>query len=133
MKFDRNDADTLVAALNHPNIAHLYDAQTGSRFDGQGSETTPGLAFLAMELVEGPTLAERITEALQVPVIGIGAGPATDGQILVLYDVLGITTGRKPRFVLDCMQGASGNLDAMRRYVQAVKSLTYPAPEHCFS
>ena len=78
-------------------------------------------------------LGQRITEALQVPVIGIGAGPATDGQILVLYDVLGITTGRKPRFVLDCMQGASGNLDAMRRYVQAVKSLTYPAPEHCFS
>ena len=78
-------------------------------------------------------LGQRITEALQVPVIGIGAGPATDGQILVLYDVLGITTGRKTRFVLDCMQGASGNLDAMRRYVQAVKSLTYPAPEHCFS
>ena len=78
-------------------------------------------------------LGQRMTEALQVPVIGIGAGPATDGQILVLYDVLGITTGRKPRFVLDCMQGASGNLDAMRRYVQAVKSLTYPAPEHCFS
>ena len=78
-------------------------------------------------------LGQRITEALQVPVIGIGAGPATDGQILVLYDVLGITTGRKPRFVLDCMQGASGNLDAMRRYVQAVKSLTYPAPEHCFT
>lgn len=78
-------------------------------------------------------LGQRITNALQVPVIGIGAGPATDGQILVLYDVLGITTGRKPRFVLDCMQGASGNLDAMRRYVQAVKSLTYPAPEHCFS
>ena len=78
-------------------------------------------------------LGQRITESLQVPVIGIGAGPSTDGQILVLYDVLGITTGRKPRFVLDCMQGASGNLDAMRRYVQAVKSLTYPAPEHCFS
>lgn len=78
-------------------------------------------------------LGQRITEALHVPVIGIGAGPATDGQILVLYDVLGITTGRKPRFVLDCMQGASDNLDAMRRYVQAVKSLTYPAPEHCFS
>jgi len=78
-------------------------------------------------------LGQRITEALHVPVIGIGAGPATDGQILVLYDVLGITTGRKPRFVLDCMQGASDNLDAMRRYVQAVKSLTYPAPEHCFN
>lgn len=77
-------------------------------------------------------LGRRITEALTVPVIGIGAGPDTDGQILVLYDVLGITTGRKPRFVLDCMQGASDNLDALRRYVGAVKNLTYPAAEHCF-
>jgi 3-methyl-2-oxobutanoate hydroxymethyltransferase len=78
-------------------------------------------------------LGQRITEALSVPVIGIGAGPATDGQILVLYDVLDITTGRKPRFVLNCMDGASGNLDAMRRYVRAVKDRSYPAPEHCFA
>jgi 3-methyl-2-oxobutanoate hydroxymethyltransferase len=78
-------------------------------------------------------LGQRITEALSVPVIGIGAGPATDGQILVLYDVLDITTGRKPRFVLNCMEGASGNLDAMRRYVRAVKDRSYPAPEHCFA
>lgn len=78
-------------------------------------------------------LGQRITEALSVPVIGIGAGPATDGQILVLYDVLDITTGRKPRFVLNCMDGASGNLDAMRRFVRAVKERSYPAPEHCFA
>jgi len=78
-------------------------------------------------------LGRRITEALSVPVIGIGAGPKTDGQILVLYDVLDITTGRKPRFVLNCMDGASGNLDAMRRYVHAVKDRSYPAPEHCFT
>jgi len=78
-------------------------------------------------------LGQRITAALSVPVIGIGAGPATDGQILVLYDVLDITTGRKPRFVLNCMDGASGNLDAMRRFVRAVKERSYPAPEHCFA
>lgn len=78
-------------------------------------------------------LGQRITDALSVPVIGIGAGPGTDGQILVLYDILDITTGRKPRFVLNCMDGAAGNLDAMRRYVRAVKDRSYPAPEHCFT
>jgi 3-methyl-2-oxobutanoate hydroxymethyltransferase len=78
-------------------------------------------------------LGRRITEALTVPVIGIGAGPATDGQILVLYDVLDVTLGRKPRFVMNCMDGATGNLDAIRRYVAAVKNRSYPAPEHCFS
>ncbi|MCB1623962.1 MAG: 3-methyl-2-oxobutanoate hydroxymethyltransferase [Pseudomonadales bacterium] len=77
-------------------------------------------------------LGARITQALAVPVIGIGAGPDTDGQILVLYDVLDITTGRKPRFVRNFMDGASSNLDALQRYVRAVKDRTYPAPEHCF-
>jgi 3-methyl-2-oxobutanoate hydroxymethyltransferase len=78
-------------------------------------------------------LGQRITAALKVPVIGIGAGPGTDGQILVLYDVLDITTGRKPRFVRNFMDGAAGNLDAMRRYVAAVKDRSYPGPEHEFA
>lgn len=77
-------------------------------------------------------LGKTITEALHVPVIGIGAGPHTDGQILVLYDILDITTGRKPRFVHNFMAGASDNLDAIKRYVEAVRSGAYPAPEHCF-
>lgn len=77
-------------------------------------------------------LGQRITNALQVPVIGIGAGPHTDGQILVLYDVLGVTTGRQPRFVLNCMPQAGDNLKAMQYYVQAVKAGSYPAAEHCF-
>ena len=77
-------------------------------------------------------LGKRITETLEVPVIGIGAGPDTDGQILVLYDVLDITSGRKPRFVKNFMEGASNNLDALSRYVHAVKQKTYPAPEHEF-
>ena len=77
-------------------------------------------------------LGKKITGQMHVPVIGIGAGPDTDGQILVLYDVLDITTGRKPRFVKNFMDGATSNLDAMRRFVQAVKTKSYPGPEHEF-
>jgi 3-methyl-2-oxobutanoate hydroxymethyltransferase len=78
-------------------------------------------------------LGTRITNELQVPVIGIGAGPGTNGQILVLYDVLDITTGRKPRFVMNCMDGTGSNLEGLKRYVRAVKDGSYPAPEHCFA
>ena len=78
-------------------------------------------------------LGKMITQALHVPVIGIGAGPDTDGQILVLYDILDITTGRKPRFVRNFMDGpARNNLEAVQAYVRAVKQGEYPAPEHCF-
>jgi 3-methyl-2-oxobutanoate hydroxymethyltransferase len=77
-------------------------------------------------------LGERITKELQVPVIGIGAGPHTDGQILVLYDVLDITAGRKPKFSKNFMEGQATPLDAVKAYMQAVKSGAYPAPEHCF-
>jgi 3-methyl-2-oxobutanoate hydroxymethyltransferase len=77
-------------------------------------------------------LGAEITSELHVPVIGIGAGPDTDGQILVLYDVLDITPGRKPRFVKNYMTGHDSPLAGIRSYVEAVKSRTYPAPEHCF-
>jgi 3-methyl-2-oxobutanoate hydroxymethyltransferase len=77
-------------------------------------------------------LGKTIAHELHVPVIGIGAGPDTDGQVLVTYDALDITTGRKPRFVRNFMEGAKDNLEAVRRYVQAVKQREYPAPEHCF-
>lgn len=90
-----------------------------------------GADVLLVECV--PTeLGKAITQEVHVPVIGIGAGPHTDGQILVTYDILDITTGRKPRFVRDFMHGAADNLEAMKRYVKAVKDGEYPAPEHCF-
>ena len=78
-------------------------------------------------------LGAEISAALTVPVIGIGAGPATDGQILVLYDILDITSGRKPRFVQNFMEGAGNNLEAIRRYVRAIKDASYPGPEHGFA
>ena len=77
-------------------------------------------------------LGSTISAALDVPVIGIGAGPDTAGQILVLYDILEITTGRKPRFVRDFMAGAGTPLAAVKSYVEAVKTRSYPAAEHCF-
>jgi 3-methyl-2-oxobutanoate hydroxymethyltransferase len=78
------------------------------------------------------TLGRTITAELHVPVIGIGAGPDTDGQILVVYDILDITTGRKPRFVRNFMEGAGTNQQALANYVQAVRRGEYPAPEHSF-
>ena len=78
-------------------------------------------------------LGQAVTEALDVPVIGIGAGPAVDGQILVLYDILNITQGRVPKFVRDFMVGQDSPLAAIQAYVAAVKDGSYPAAEHCFS
>jgi len=90
-----------------------------------------GADLVLLECIPAP-LGQAITAALHVPVIGIGAGPDTDGQILVTYDMLDLTTGRKPRFVRNFMDGAPSNLEALRRYVRAVKAGEYPAPEHSF-
>jgi 3-methyl-2-oxobutanoate hydroxymethyltransferase len=79
-----------------------------------------------------PSLGKAVRDAVRVPVIGIGAGPHVDGQILVLYDVLDITQGRKPRFVQNFMEGAGNNLVALKKYVAAVKKGEYPAPQHNF-
>lgn len=78
-------------------------------------------------------LGAQIAKDLHVPVIGIGAGPDVDGQILVLYDILDITPGRKPRFVKNFMIEGGSPLGAMEAFCAAVKAGTYPAPEHCFS
>jgi 3-methyl-2-oxobutanoate hydroxymethyltransferase len=78
-------------------------------------------------------VGKAVTRALEVPVIGIGAGPDVDGQILVLYDILDITQGRKPRFVRNFMAQLDAPLAAVSAYVEAVKDRSYPAAEHCFS
>jgi 3-methyl-2-oxobutanoate hydroxymethyltransferase len=91
-----------------------------------------GADTLLLECVPN-ALGAAIRDAVQIPVIGIGAGPGVDGQILVLYDVLGITQGRMPRFVKNYMTGRDSPLEALRAYVRAVKDRSYPAEEHCFS
>jgi 3-methyl-2-oxobutanoate hydroxymethyltransferase len=92
-----------------------------------------GADIVLLECVPS-SLGEAIAGALSVPVIGIGAGPGVDGQILVLYDILGLPSGRKPRFAHNFLAGAEdGVLGAVTRYVASVKDASYPAPEHCFS
>ena len=78
-------------------------------------------------------VAQAVTDSLAVPVIGIGAGPSVDGQILVLYDILDITQGRTPRFVKNFQKGCDSPLAALQSFVRAVKEKQYPEAEHCFS
>jgi 3-methyl-2-oxobutanoate hydroxymethyltransferase len=84
-----------------------------------------GAQMLVLEMVPAP-LAAELTQSLGIPVIGIGAGVGTSGQVLVLHDMLDVTPGRRPRFVKNFMQGASSVQDAVRRYVAEVKAQTFP-------
>lgn len=92
-----------------------------------------GAAILLLECVP-VELAAKITQEVSVPVIGIGAGPATDGQIMVLHDLLGMeTTGVKPpRFVKNFLAETGTIQAAIAEYVRAVEHGDFPAPEHCF-
>lgn len=90
-----------------------------------------GCDVLVLECVPSG-IARQIAEELTIPVIGIGAGVDVDGQVLVCYDALGITQGKLPRFVHN-FGAESGNIaHAMRAYVQAVKSQSFPAAEHSY-
>lgn len=90
-----------------------------------------GASILLLECVP-QTLARTITAALSIPVIGIGAGPDTDGQVMVLHDVLGISP-ITPKFVKNFLKESQDGIPgALRDYVQAVKNKQFPAPEHCF-
>src|SRR5512134_922471 len=90
-----------------------------------------GAAMLVLELIPA-ALAERVTQALAIPTIGIGAGAGCSGQVLVLHDMLDVYPGRKPRFVRNFMQGADSIAGAIRAYVAAVKSRAFPAGEHSY-
>jgi 3-methyl-2-oxobutanoate hydroxymethyltransferase len=90
-----------------------------------------GASLLVIECVPAE-LAARVSAAVSIPTIGIGAGPACDGQVLVLYDMLGITPGKRPRFVKDFL-GQTGSVPAaIAAYVRAVRDGSFPGPEHCF-
>lgn len=90
-----------------------------------------GAALMVLECVPS-ALGAAVTAAVRAPVIGIGAGPDCDGQVLVLHDMLGLNP-RPARFVQDFMADAGGDIAAaLRAYDSAVRNGHYPAPEHCF-
>ena len=90
-----------------------------------------GAGLLVLECVPA-ALAREISAQLSIPVIGIGAGVDCDGQVLVLYDMLNIGIGKRPRFSKNFMQDAATIEDAIDAYHQAVKQSHFPTAEHSF-
>lgn len=90
-----------------------------------------GAAMIVLELMPA-TAAESVTRAIDIPTIGIGAGPVCSGQVLVLHDMLDIYPGKKARFVKNFMTGCDSVSAAIARYVQEVKAGTFPGPEHAY-
>jgi len=139
-----------LAARAIPVCAHLgLTPQSVHKFGGfriQGREQSAADHILSEALavqaagadllvLEGvPTaLGERVTAAVDIPVIGIGAGPHCDGQVLVIHDMLGITPGKRPKFSKDFLAGRDSVAAAIAAYAADVRSGAFPAPEHCFN
>jgi len=90
-----------------------------------------GADLLVLECVPAP-LAAEITRELSIPTIGIGAGVDCDGQVLVMYDLIGVSTGRRPRFVKDFLAGSDSIVGALSAYANAVRAKEFPGPEHSY-
>ncbi|MFC5525270.1 3-methyl-2-oxobutanoate hydroxymethyltransferase [Rhodanobacter ginsengisoli] len=144
------EAIAALTARAIPVCAHLgLTPQSVHKFGGfriQGREQAAADRVLAEALavqaagadllvVEGVPveLGRRVTGALTIPVIGIGAGPHCDGQVLVIHDMLGITPGKRPKFSKDFLAGHDSVAAAIAAYAEDVRSGAFPAPEHCFN
>ena len=115
----------------------------GYRVQGRGKEEAArirreartleeaGAFAVVLELVPA-VLAAEISAALTIPTIGIGAGQGCDGQVLVLYDALGLNRGFEPKFLKRFADLHGAALDGVRAYAQEVREGTYPGPEHSF-
>lgn len=90
-----------------------------------------GAFMLVLEMVPAD-LAQRVTESLNIPTIGIGAGPKTSGQVLVIYDLLGLNTSFKPRFLKHFAELENVCVNALKAYKDEVEANSYPADEHSF-
>ena len=97
------------------------------------SEVTRRHTVQSFEYTDKATLAKRISEALRIPVIGIGAGVDTDGQILVMHDLLGISSGYIPKFSKNFLQETGDIKRAISKYIDDVKQGAFPGAEHSFN
>lgn len=92
-----------------------------------------GAAMILLECVPN-SVSKRLHECLSIPIIGIGAGPDCDAQVLVMHDMLGLHAGKPARFVKHFLPSLDGSIEtAFRQFVSDVKSGDYPAAEHCFT
>jgi len=123
-----------------PQSVHKFGGYRVQGRDAAGAEAvladaraleSAGASLLVIECVPA-TLGARVSAAVGIPTIGIGAGPGCDGQVLVLHDMLGITAGRRPRFVKDFVAETGSVPAAVAAYVQAVREGRFPCPEHSY-
>ncbi len=106
------------------------DAATRLLVDARTLEAA-GADLLVLECVPAE-LGRKVSQLLEIPVIGIGAGPDCDGQVLVSQDMLGLTSGKLPRFVRNFMAGQGSVADAVAAYVAAVREGRFPAADECY-
>ncbi|WP_041376371.1 3-methyl-2-oxobutanoate hydroxymethyltransferase [Polymorphum gilvum] len=90
-----------------------------------------GARLVLLECVPD-AVGRAVRETVAAPLIGIGAGPHTDAQVLVLHDMLGLSPGRKARFVKNYLAGRDSAQAAIAAFAEDVRSGAYPAPEHCY-
>ncbi|MGE5849282.1 MAG: 3-methyl-2-oxobutanoate hydroxymethyltransferase [Candidatus Methylomirabilota bacterium] len=138
-----------MVAAGIPVMGHLgltpqsYHQMGGYRIQGRTAEAADRLlkdagalerAGVFSVVLEGipAEVAKRVSEAVSVPTIGIGAGPSCDGQVLVTHDMLGLHEDLSPKFVKRYAQGRRLFLEAMRQYRDEVRSGTFPGPEHSY-
>ena len=123
-----------------PQSVHLFG---GYRVQGRNEETATRILRYAKELEEAGAFAlvlecvpgelgSAVTRALSIPTIGIGAGPDTDGQVLVVNDMAGLSTGKLPKFVKRYADVAGVISDAAKAFADEVRGGTYPGPEHSY-
>lgn len=116
----------------------------GYRAQGRTSDRALAVARDALALQEAgcfsivfeaipAAVAEVLMERIEIPVIGIGAGPATDGQVLVFHDLLGIYDGHAPRFAKRYQEIKAQMVAGVAEYATEVRHRTFPAPEHTYS
>src|SRR5438132_2610593 len=109
------------------------EERTAERLKAEAKALEEAGAFaVVLELIPAP-LASQITKALTIPTIGVGAGPACDGQVLVLHDVLGLNDRFTAKFVKHYAALAEDVREAVRLYAAEVREGRYPGPEHSFS
>jgi 3-methyl-2-oxobutanoate hydroxymethyltransferase len=138
----RRLADAGVAVWAHLGLRPQSAARTGYRTQGKTAEAArqivadarlmaeAGAVAILLEAVP-PQVSEAVVEAVSVPVIGCGAGPACSGHVVVLQDLLGLTP-HQPKFVPVADRALSLSA-AVAQYVGLIETGAYPAPEHCYS
>jgi 3-methyl-2-oxobutanoate hydroxymethyltransferase len=137
--------DAGIPVMGHVGLTpQTATALGGYRAQGRTAEQAIAVAHDAIALEEAgcfsvvleaipAAVAEEIMARVEIPVIGIGAGPATDGQVLVFHDLLGIYDGHVARFAKRFADVRAHMVAGVAEYADEVRSRAFPAPEHCYS